>query len=193
MECADSVTLDPHKTLFLPYGTGALVVRDPAELFAAHEGTGDYLQDVGPTGGLPNYAHIGPELTHEVRGLRAWLPLHLHGVAAFRDALDEKLDLAEQVYDKLAAVPSLQLPWRPDLSTVVFRVRPRDTSAAALAAADEATRRLLERVNTNGRVLLSSTVLGGRQTIRICIVIHRTHSDRVAEAIDLIIGEAAKV
>ncbi|MEU7642653.1 aminotransferase class V-fold PLP-dependent enzyme [Streptomyces sp. NPDC039016] len=192
MEQADSVALDPHKTLFLPFGTGALVVRDPARLFAAHEGTGDYLQDVGSSDGLPNYAHLGPELTHEVRGLRVWLPLHLHGVSAFRCALDEKLDLAEQVYDKLACIPSVELPWRPDLSTVVFRIRPRDSSATAVAEADEATRRLLDRVNATGRVLLSSTVVEGRQTIRMCIVIHRTHSDRVAEAVELIIAEALK-
>jgi aromatic-L-amino-acid/L-tryptophan decarboxylase len=187
-ELADSITLDPHKTLFLPFGTGALVVRDPATLYAAHEGTGHYLQDVGPGDGLPNYAQLGPELTRENRGLRAWLPLHLHGVAAFREALDEKLDLTEQVYEKLATVPSLELPWRPDLSTVAFRVRPRDGD---VAAADQATRRLLDRVNADGRVLLSSTVVDERQTLRICIVIHRTHGDRVAEALDLIIAAAA--
>jgi aromatic-L-amino-acid/L-tryptophan decarboxylase len=190
-ELADSVTLDPHKTLFLPFGTGALVVRDPAALYAAHEGTGDYLQDVRSNDGLPDYGHMGPELTREVRGLRVWLPLHLHGLAAFRDALDEKLDLAEQVYDKLSTVPSLELPWRPELSTVAFRVRPRDSSAAAEAEADEATRRLLDRVNAHGRVLLSSTVLESRQTVRVCIVTHRTHGDRVGEALDLIIQEAA--
>lgn len=109
-------------------------------------------------------------------------------MAAFRAALDEKLDLAEQVHDKLATVPSLELPWRPDLSTVAFRVRPQDGD---VAAADRATRRLLDRVNADGRVLLSSTVAGDRQTLRVCIVIHRTHGDRVAEALDLIIAAAA--
>jgi aromatic-L-amino-acid/L-tryptophan decarboxylase len=187
-ELADSVTLDPHKTLFLPFGTGALVVRDPTTLHAAHEGTGNYLQDAGSGDGLPNYAQLGPELTRENRGLRAWLPLHLHGVAAFRAALDEKLDLAEQVHDKLATVPSLELPWRPDLSTVAFRVRPQDGD---VAAADRATRRLLDRVNADGRVLLSSTVAEDRQTLRVCVVIHRTHGDRVAEALDLIIAATA--
>jgi aromatic-L-amino-acid decarboxylase len=190
-ELADSVTLDPHKTLFLPFGTGALVVRDPAALATAHEGTGDYLQDIGSTEGLPNYAQMGPELTHDARGIRAWLPLHLHGVGAFRAALDEKLDLAEHAYERLVAIPALELPWRPELSTVAFRIRPDDITAEAAADADRRTRRLLERINARGRVLLSSTVIEGRQTLRICIVAHRTHRDRVDEALGIVEDELA--
>ncbi|MFD9510058.1 pyridoxal phosphate-dependent decarboxylase family protein [Streptomyces mirabilis] len=117
-EEADSVTLDPHKTLFMPFGTGALVVRDIAALHAAHEGTGSYLQDMGAAGSVPDSGHLGPELTHEIRGVLAWLPLHLHGVDAFREALDEKLDLAEHVHDTLSGVAELDVPQRPDLSTV---------------------------------------------------------------------------
>jgi aromatic-L-amino-acid/L-tryptophan decarboxylase len=186
IERADSVTLDPHKTLFLPFGTGALVVRDRARLEAAHEATADYLQDAAAPDDLPDYAHGGPELTRENRGVRVWLPLHLHGVSAFRAALDEKLDLTGQVYRALSRIPALEVPWAPDLSTVAFRVRPRDRSAAAAERADAATRRLLDQINAKGRVLLSSTVIAGRQTIRVCIVSHRTHGDRVTELLDLI-------
>ncbi|GAA1844830.1 pyridoxal phosphate-dependent decarboxylase family protein [Asanoa iriomotensis] len=180
MELADSVTLDPHKTLFLPFGTGALVVRDPARLAAAHGGTGDYLQDLGELE-LPDYAHLGPELSHEVRGLRVWLPLHLHGVAAFTAALDEKLDLTERVYAALRRMPHLEVPWPPDLTTVAFRVR-----AADRATADRATRELLARVNASNRVYLSSTVVDGRQTLRVTVVAHRSHESQVDEAIALI-------
>jgi aromatic-L-amino-acid decarboxylase len=191
MELADSVTLDPHKTLFLPYGTGALVVRDPARLAAAHEVGGHYLQDLDADENVPDYAHLGLELSREARGPGVWLPLHLHGVAAFRSALDEKLDLAELVHDKLSAVAELEVPWRPELSTVVFRMRPADDSPAAAQRADEASRRLLERINASRRIFLSSTVIGARYTVRLCIVSHRSHADRVAEAIDIITEAAA--
>ncbi|MEU4098702.1 aminotransferase class V-fold PLP-dependent enzyme [Streptomyces sp. NPDC026673] len=192
IERADSVTLDPHKTLFLPFGTGALVVREPAKLHAAHEGTGDYLQDIESTGGLPNYSHMGPELTREVRGLRVWLPLHLHGVTAFEEALNEKLDLTERIHERLAAHPALDVPWRPDLSVVAFRVRSDGEGPEAVNEADQATRRLLASINSNPRVLLSSTVVDGRQTIRTCVVTHRTHADRVDELLDLITTQAAQ-
>ncbi|GHH72548.1 L-2,4-diaminobutyrate decarboxylase [Streptomyces sulfonofaciens] len=190
-EHADSITVDPHKTLFMPFGTGALVVRDPATLYAAHDGTGHYLQDTGRTGGVPDSAGLGPELTHEIRGLRVWFPLHLHGVDAFRDALDEKLDLAEHVHATLSALPQLDVPHRPDLSTVVFRVRPEGTGPAAVERAERASRRLLERVNSHRRTVLSSTVVGGRYTLRVCVVSHRTHRDRVEEALRTIAGETA--
>ncbi|MEW2296531.1 aminotransferase class V-fold PLP-dependent enzyme [Streptomyces sp. NPDC006743] len=181
---ADSVTLDPHKTLFLPFGTGALVVRDPAALTAAHQGTGSVLQDVGSFEALPDYAYRGVELSRENRGTRVWLPLHLHGVSAFCRALDEKLDLAEYAYEKLTGMPELEVPLRPELSTVTFRVRPRDASPEAVREADEATRRLPRRINASGRVLIYSTVVEGRQTVRMCVVAYATHKEHVDEALE---------
>jgi aromatic-L-amino-acid decarboxylase len=176
MERADSVTLDPHKTLFQPYGTGALVVREPARLAAAHEVDGSsYLQDIGDHHELPDFAKLGLELSRDPRGVRIWLPLHLHGVGAFRAALDEKLDLARLVHDELRAEPSLTVPWEPDLTVVAFRM------------ADEArSRALLEAVNASRRAFLSSTGIDGRFTLRICIVSHRTHADRIHETIDIV-------
>ncbi|MFG2795085.1 pyridoxal phosphate-dependent decarboxylase family protein, partial [Streptomyces sp. NPDC048419] len=190
-ERADSITLDPHKTLFLPFGTGALVVRDSSKLYAAHEGTGDYLQDTELTDGLPDFAHMGPELSREVRGLRAWLPLHLHGVSAFREALNEKLDLTQLVYETLTSIPELEVPQAPDLSTVIFRFRALNTSTAAADEADRKTRLLLDRINSYGSVLLSSTVVNNRQTIRVCVVAHRTHHAHVAKALEIIACETA--
>jgi len=121
IEHADSITLDPHKGLFLPFGTGCLLVRDPATLRAAHSGDdAHYLQDIDAAD-LPDFADLGPELTRPFRGLPLWLPLHLHGVAAFRAALDEKLDLAEWTYAALSAEPALHLYGAPELTTVAFR------------------------------------------------------------------------
>ncbi|MBB6081221.1 glutamate/tyrosine decarboxylase-like PLP-dependent enzyme [Streptomyces paradoxus] len=154
---------------------------------------GSYLQDMEAAGSVPDSGHLGPELTHEIRGLRAWLPLHLHGVDAFRDALDEKLDLAEHVHEVLSGVAELEVPQRPDLSTVIFRVRPADGGPAAAERADEASRRLLERINGHRRVVLSSTVVGGRYTLRVCVVSHRTHHDRIAEALQIITAEARNI
>jgi len=179
---ADSVVLDPHKSLFAPYGTGALLVRDLRALQHAHAAEGDYLQDLKAVD-VPDFASLGPELTRESRGLRIWLPLQLHGVEAFRAALDEKLDLAEHAYARLAAEPRIETPWRPDLSIVGLRVR-----ASTEAGADAAGRAVLERVNGLRRVFLSSTSVDGRFTLRLAIVSHRTHLDIVDEAVDEIVA-----
>jgi len=171
IEKADSITLDPHKGMFLPYGSGCLIVRDGAELKRAHTAGAEYLQDL-PDVGLPNYAEYSPELSRAFRGLRIWLPLQLHGEQAFAEALDEKLDLTRHAYDRLKANEDFELPWEPELSVVAFR-HPDGP-------------RILEEVNASRRVFLSSTTIQQRHTLRIAILSHRTHRDRVDEAVDLL-------
>src|ERR1700722_1675752 len=183
---ADSIVLDPHKGLFLPYGTGVLLVRDTAPLRAAHSGDGgdgSYLQDLSGDDELPDFSALGPELTRDFRGLRVWLPLRLYGVGAFRAALEEKLDLAAHAHADLAGDPRLELPWPPDLSTVAFRLRDGD---------DEANLRFLGRINATGQVFSSSTRVGGRVLLRLCILSHRTHLVHVDRALRIIPAAARK-
>jgi aromatic-L-amino-acid decarboxylase len=179
IERADSITLDPHKGMFLPYGTGALLVRDGQTLRAAHSEGADtaYLQDLAADAEIPNFTEYSPELSRDFRGLRVWLPIQLHGMRAFREALDEKLDLTERLHQGLKAIPELELPWEPGLTIVPFRLRDGD---------NDANRALLERINGSKRIFLSSTMLDGRFTLRACIVSHRTHADRIDEAIEII-------
>lgn len=181
IERSDSVTLDPHKGLFLPYGTGGLVVRDGAALREAHYEGAAYLQDLPPTGELPNYSEYSAELSRDWRGLRVWFPLSLHGVSAFRQALDEKLDLAVYLAEALSNDPNVDVLWEPQLTTVAFR----------LAGAEiERQREFLARINASKRVFLSSTMIHGEYVVRACIVSHRTHKDRIDECIE-IVGRAA--
>jgi aromatic-L-amino-acid decarboxylase len=185
---ADSITFDPHKCMFLPYGTGCLLVRDGPKLRAAHYQHGDYLQDMAPEGDIPNFTEYSPELSRDFRGLRLWLPIKLHGMAAFREALDEKLDLAQHLYQALSETPGFELPVKPDLTVVPFRYVP--PSAASDDEVDDVNRALLDRINDTRRVFMSSTLLDGRFVIRPCIVSHRTHKDRIDEAIEIIRSSA---
>ncbi len=177
---ADSVTLDPHKGLFLPYGTGSLVVRDAATLERAHRTEAEYIQkEAGP--GVVDFADLSPELTRPFRGLRVWLPLKMHGVEAFEAALDEKLDLARWAADELAGIDGLRIVAEPELSLLAFRLEPRGVEGDAL---DALNRRLLDAINRRRRVFLSGTVLRGRFTLRICVLSFRTHRERIEMAID---------
>jgi aromatic-L-amino-acid/L-tryptophan decarboxylase len=185
IEHADSVVLDPHKGLFLPHGTGILLARNPAAVRAAHAVDGAYLQDLGADRPLPDYAELGPELTRDYRGLRVWLPLHLHGIRAFRQALDEKLDLAAWACRELSADPALELPWEPELSTVAFRLRGDEST-------DRDNQRLLEQIHASGRLYLSSTRIDGRQLLRLCIISHRTHRPDVEDAVGIIRSAVAR-
>ncbi len=182
-ERADSITLDPHKGLFLPYGTGGLIVRDREAMRDAHFEGAAYLQDLPPSGDLPNYNELTPELSRDVRGLRVWFPLVLHGVSAFREALDEKLDLTRRITAELRADPNLEVGWDPELTVVAFRVR----------GDEERSRQLLERINATKRVFLSSTLIRGEYWLRVCIVSHRTHADRIDECAEIIRRSAASL
>lgn len=181
LELADSITLDPHKGLFLPYGTGSLLVRDAATLRRAHEIDADYLRDVAPDGDQTNFTDLSPELSRAFRGLSLWLPLMLHGAAAFREALAEKLTLARHAAERLSEIPAFEVLEPPQLSVVAFRLR---------GGSDSDNARLLARVNQRGRVFLSSTRVDDRLTLRICVLCFRTHQDRVDEAVDALMQEA---
>ena len=185
---ADSITLDPHKGMFLPYGTGALLVRDGQLLRAAHEVHGAYLQDLAPEHDIPNFSDYSAELSRDSRGLRVWLPIQIHGLAAFRDALDEKLDLAQEAAAGLRTVPGIDVPWEPELSIVAFRLTKTEWAAPELATAE-----LLRRLNALRRFVLSSTVVDGRFTIRIAILSFRTHRERIEETINAIRTETARM
>jgi len=183
IERADSITLDPHKGLFLPYGTGSLIVREGSALRDAHFVGAAYLQDRMPESELPNLHEYSPELSRDHRGFRVWLPLVVHGVGAFREALDEKLDLARHLHAALAALPGVETLWGPQLTVVSFRLANAD---------DEGNRAFLARINASGRVLVSSTTIDGRYLLRACIVSHRTHRDRIDETIEILRDAAAE-
>jgi aromatic-L-amino-acid decarboxylase len=180
---ADSVTLDPHKGMFLPYGTGAVLVREGADLRWAFGGTSIYLPEAVDDPAAVNASDISPELSRDFRALRLWLPLKMHGSAPFRRQLDEKIDLARWAADQLRQVPGIELVAEPQLSTLAFRLVRPGMDEPALTRLN---RDLLDRINARQRVLLSPTMLGERFVIRICIVSFRTHADRVAEAVAIV-------
>lgn len=184
LEECDSITLDPHKGLFLPYGTGCLLVRDGGALLRAHADSAHYLQDVASDDG-PGFNDLSPELSRDFRGLRLWLPIQLHGLGPFRDALQEKLELTREAYDELRRDERFLILDEPQLSVIAFRLKGEGGEA------DARNEELLRRVNARRRVFLSSTRLGGRYVLRICVLSFRTHADRMKDAVEALREEAA--
>jgi aromatic-L-amino-acid/L-tryptophan decarboxylase len=193
IERADSVAFDPHKGMFLPYGTGCLLVRDGARLRDAHQEEADYLQDfdrLDRAGEPPSPTDYGPELSRDFRGLRVWLPLMLHGAAAFRAALSEKLALTRRFHEGLRrsirdGLP-LEIVAEPELSVVPFRLH--RWGAEPLADWNGRNARFLAAINGRARVYLSSTRLpiadGAAFTLRVCVLSFRTHAERVDIALE---------
>jgi len=178
---ADSVALDPHKTLFLPYGTGAALVRDGRHLTEAFSATAHYISPLGESEVGPSPADLSPELTRHFRAMRLWLPLQVAGVAAFRAAQSEKLALARYFHERLSEIDGFDPGLAPDLSVVAFRYVPEGGDA------NEFTERLLKHLQQEGRVMMSGTRIDGIYYIRCAILCFRTHIEHVDEAIDAIV------
>jgi aromatic-L-amino-acid decarboxylase len=176
IERADSVTVDAHKSLFLPYGIGGLIVKHPGALVRAHAADGAYLRDVEDLDGLPHYFGRGPENTRPFRGLLAWLPLHLHGVAAFRKTLDRMLDLAIEAARSLSRIPGIEVLADPELSITLFRA----------TDGDQATQRILGTLNNSGRFHVSSTTINDRVAIRLAFLHPRTSGELLDDLVAVV-------
>jgi aromatic-L-amino-acid decarboxylase len=181
IERADSIVLDPHKGLFLPYGTGALLVRDVETLRRAHALSAEYLPSMQQDPDLVDFNMLSPELSRDFRGLRVWLPLKMHGIGPFRTNLEEKLALARHAARELSAMPDIEILAEPQLSILAFRLAPAGLDGAGL---DRLNRELLDRINAKRRIFLTGTTLRHRFAIRICVLSFRTHRDRMDQGLE---------
>ena len=179
LELSDSLIIDPHKGLFLPYGLGVVLVRDVEHLKRSFRFDAHYMQDAfaGPDEISP--AEISPELTKHFRGLRLWLPLKLHGLAPFRACLEEKLLLAKYFYEEVQKL-GFECRLEPELSVVVYRYVPKTGDA------NEFNKKLLEAVVADGRVFISSTMLDGNYTLRLACLAFRTHLKTIDTLLDVL-------
>ncbi|HEX6385245.1 MAG TPA: pyridoxal-dependent decarboxylase [Anaerolineae bacterium] len=187
IEWSDSIVMDPHKTLFLPYGTGAILVREGRQLVNAFHGDADYLQDGIDALEEISPADVSPELTRHFRGLRLWLPLMLAGVAPFRAALAEKLLLTRYFYEKIQTVAGFEVGPPPELAVATFRYLPRRGDASAF------NRQLVQALQEDGRVFLTSTRLGDKFVLRIAVGVFRTHLDEIEQAIAVLREKAREL
>jgi len=182
IERADSTVLDPHKTLFLPYGLGVALVRDAETLLTAFRSEAPYLQDTRLERDELSPADLSPELTRPFRGLRLWLPLLVHGVAPFRASLEEKLLLTTWLRAELERL-GWEVGAEPDLSVLIYR---RVPAGASPQATDMINARIVDLVKRDGRVFVSSTTIDGRYTIRFAGVVHRTHLSTVRTLVEVL-------
>jgi aromatic-L-amino-acid decarboxylase len=173
---ADSLTLDPHKGMFLPYGTGALLVRDGAALRAAHEATADYLPAMPHPDDFYDPSQHGPELSRGFPGLRVWLSVKLFGAAAFREAIAEKRALTLDARRRVGELPGIVIDAEPDLSLFAFHLT---WPGASQADEDAATRALMEKTTQRGRVMVTGCTAHGRALGRVCVLSFRSHQPQI--------------
>lgn len=179
IELADSLVVDPHKALFLPFGLGAVLVKDREAVFHSHHHSGNYMQDAIGDLSEPDPADVSPELTKHFRALRLWLPLQLYGIKPFVACLEEKLLLTRYFRTRLRKI-GFEVGPEPDLSVSYFwwPIPEGDEN--------EFNRRLLQEVHRDGRVFLSSTTINDRFVIRMALLSFRTKLHTVDRAVEML-------
>lgn len=125
LEMADSFIIDPHKWMFTPFDCCALIYRHPELARATHTQDASYL-DVIRTSDDPDDLEWNPtdyayHLTRRARGLPLWFSLAVHGIDAYRRAIETAISLAQETAELIRAQPQLELIREPDLGVVLFR------------------------------------------------------------------------
>ncbi|MFC4721635.1 pyridoxal phosphate-dependent decarboxylase family protein [Geojedonia litorea] len=186
MALADSLVVDPHKGLFLPYGIGAVLVKDKEAVYHSNHYRANYMQDTLNDDSPINPADVSPELTKHFRGFRMWLPLQLHGIEPFVACLREKLLLAAYFRAELLKLGFMLGP-EPDLTVSYFWYSTGNDQE------NEFNEHLMKEIHNDGEVFLSSTKISGKFVIRIAVLSFRTKLETIDRAIKMIDKALTKV
>ena len=185
IEHADSLGLDAHKWLFQPYEAGCLMVKDENTLTDAFAVRPDILQDTVWGANHPNFSNLGLQLSRSVRALKVWMSLQTFGMAAFRRAVEKGMKLSTRAEEYVRASPILKAMNMPTLGIVCLRVNPSGTDLDE-ETLDNVNRTVLARMFWDDPAFMSSTLLHGTFTLRMCIVNHTTTWDDVRETLEAV-------
>ncbi len=169
---ADSLTLDPHKWMYIPVEAGLVLVRDAEALRRAFSLVPSYLRTDGRTegvGGLPWYSEYGFQQTRGFRALKVWMALRYHGVEGYSSSIERDISLAELLRDSLRNDRDFEVFEPQSLSIVCFRFVPQNFGHH-LDAVDVLNKAILEKVQLGGEAFLSSTVIDGKFWLRACVI-----------------------
>ncbi|HEV7368134.1 pyridoxal phosphate-dependent decarboxylase family protein [Arenibaculum sp.] len=177
---ADSLAVDPHKWLNIPFEAGCILVKDKACLERAFGCVPAYLSGGDSSAGHDHW-HYGFELTRADRATKIWLALSQYGVRAFADMVSAHNDLAAGLHGLLLLDPDFEPVHVPSLSVLCFRYAPRGLPDHAV---DRVNGRIEGQLNARGRVAVAGSAFRGRPVLRVCFVNHRTSWADVLAAVE---------
>lgn len=169
IERADSITVDPHKWLAMPFSAGVVVTRHAEILRQAFEVATPYMPR-DPGASLVDNFKISTQWSRRVNSLKFWLTLKVHGRRAYEELIDRQLHLARQFADWVRHSPDYELFVEPDLTIVNFRVKNAGDEQATAAR----NRKVVEEVTRDGTRWISETFVGGRSVIRMMVISYLT-------------------
>ena len=186
LERADSVALVPHKWLYVPVEDGVALVRSEKELQQFYRFVPEYLSSGHNDDRYEPSEHCF-ELSRSFKSFKVWANFKAYGADGLRSAIQANIDDVRACADEIEARPTLELLSPPTLSIVCFRYRGRDrTKWSDDEYLNYFNARILDEIETDGRVFLTGTRLNGRVVLRICNINHRTTFSHLYHCLDVI-------
>jgi glutamate/tyrosine decarboxylase-like PLP-dependent enzyme len=188
---ADSVALDLHKWMYIPYEIGCVLIRSEIEHRKTFSLTPNYLAhgegERGLTGvDLPWFSDYGFQLSRGFRALKAWMSLKEHGVKKYSRLIQQNIDQANYLAELVKAAPELELSAPVGLSVVCFRYITPDIQEKQL---DELNKQIEIELQERGIAIISGTTINGRKVLRLAVTNHRSRR----EDFDLLVGEIIRI
>ncbi len=189
IERADSLAFDLHKWLHVPYDAGCVLVRDEAVHRATFSTDGRYItrMDRGLAAGEPWFTDFGPDLSRGFRALKVWFTIKLHGKKRLAESIERNCAQAHYLKSLIEEAPRFELMAPVTLNIVCFRYLAADLNPAGLDCFND---NLVIALQESGVAVASSTTIGERRAIRVCIVNHRTE-ERDLDLLLQTLGELA--
>ncbi len=186
-ERADSIVINPHKWLFVQLDFSILYTRKPQVLKNAFSLVPEYLKTSEDNIAI-NYMDYGIQLGRRFRSIKLWFVMRYFGAEGLREKLREHLRLGQLFVRWVDVDPKLERMAPVYFSTVCFRYKPKDISDENLI--NDLNLRLLEKVNSTGKVFMVHTKLNGKIALRMVIAGMRTEEKHVKLVWDVIKDES---
>ena len=170
IELADSITIDPHKWLAVPFAAGVVLTRHPKILETAFSVAAPYMPKAAGAR-LPDNARVSTQWTRRMNSLKLWLTLRVHGRKAYEDHIDQQLQLARSFAAWIEKSEHFQLAAQPMLTIVSFRMKSNGLGAQQMAALHS---EIAEEVTRDGQRWISDTVVNGESVLRMMIISYLT-------------------
>jgi aromatic-L-amino-acid decarboxylase len=180
IEKADSLALDPHKWLYVPFETGCVLIRNRQHLRDTFSILPDYLRLDMDKSGRVDLMEYSFQLSRNFKALKVWMTFKAYGAEMLRDSIEENIrtmhylaGLIEQSHDLECLAPA-------PLSAVCFRYLTDDVryheDEKYLSLLNKS---ILDAVERDGRIFITGTVIRGKTALRACCVNHRTGPEDV--------------
>jgi glutamate/tyrosine decarboxylase-like PLP-dependent enzyme len=194
IEMADSITVDPHKWLFVPFSCGGVLTRGGARVLRdAFDITPEYLnEDRGGADVEFDFFRYGQMGTRRFNSLKLWMALQFMGRSGYADVVERQIELTKYLGSRIDELKGFQRVHDVETAVCCFKFLPAQVRDGKPELQDQLQQRLQQRIEQGGEAWLTTTVLHGRRSLRVNInsfLTEKRHVDDLVELLERVSSE----